>query len=139
MMTAEKFDEAVSPAFAFLVDEYGYVAEPATQPRHFLEPNTKRFRKGDLSMSFHAGHDLPGTFVLTFSPLDLRSRRPPSPRIEYRQRWYYTLERLLALRRAEISLPREGATDEVAQAFAKAVRLHALDVVSGDFSVFSPP
>ena len=138
-MDAKRFDEAVSPAFAFLVDEYGYVAEPATQPQHFLEPNTKRFRNGERSIGFYAGYDLPGIFVLEFSPLDMRNRRPPSVRTEYRQRWYYTLEKLLALRRAETTLPKEGATERVAQHFADAMRSHALDVVSGDFSVFSPP
>jgi hypothetical protein len=138
-MDAKRFDEAVSPAFAFLVDEYGYVAEPATQPQHFLEPNIKRFRNGERSIGFYAGYDLPGIFVLEFSPLDMRNRRPPSARIEYRQRWYYTLEKLLALRRAATALPKEGATDRVAQHFADAVRSHALDVVSGDFRVFSPP
>ena len=137
-MNAKNFDEAISAAFAFLVDEHGYLAEPSPQPQHLLQPNSKRFRNGELSIAFYAGYDLPGIFTLEFSPLELRDRRAPSPRIEYRQRWHYTLEKLLALRSVNEPLPKEGAIDEVAQRFADAARSHALDVVSGDFSAFAP-
>ena len=66
-MNAKNFDEAVSAAFAFLVDEHGYLAEPSPQPQHFLQPNSKRFRNGELSIAFYAGYDLPGIFTLEFS------------------------------------------------------------------------
>ena len=135
-MEPETFDKAVTQAFHFLSEEYGYEGIPSPKINHWLQPNSKTFRKGNLSITFSAGYDIDGYFLLSFSPIDLRERAHPKVS-EYYLLCDYSLKKILSIKGVEVSLPTEGGVD-VAHVFAETARLHASDVILGDFSIFSP-
>lgn len=138
-MTLEEYDRILEGVFSFLISDFGYSSQPAQSGGgRFGSGLHKVFTRGRQTVTLLIGDADSHDFCSVFFSDGEDAQVEPSRRYFRDRGLYFLLQRKCI----DFDLPDKGSLDSDAAkrdalaAYGNLVKVHAIDVVNGDFSAF---